>query len=62
MAPLHRLSSLLSALRGACLIRSRDSMTTIAVRKPGRLELSFQVNATSALAAVGGSTRVCDLH
>ena len=47
---------------GACLIRSRDGMTTIAVRKPGRLELSFRINATSALAAVGGSTRVCDLH
>ena len=47
---------------GACLIRAPDGMTTIAVRNPGRLELSFRINATSALAAVGGSTRVCDLH
>jgi hypothetical protein len=37
-------------------------MTTIAARHAGRLELSFRVNATSALAAVGGSTRTCDLH
>jgi hypothetical protein len=47
---------------GACLIRARDGMTTIAARQAGRLELSFRVNATSALAAVGGSTRVCDTH
>ncbi len=45
---------------GACLIRAADGMTTIAARHAGRLELSFRVNATSALAAVGGSTRVCD--
>jgi hypothetical protein len=46
----------------ACLIRAGDGMTTIAARQAGRLELSFRVNATSALAAVGGSTRVCDMH
>jgi len=47
---------------GACLIRRPDGMTTISARRAGRLELSFRVNATSALAAVGGTTRVCDLH
>jgi hypothetical protein len=47
---------------GACLIRRPDGMTTISAPHAGRLELSFRVNATSALAAVGGSTRVCDVH
>jgi hypothetical protein len=47
---------------GACLIRRKDGMTTIAARHAGRLELSFRINATSALAAVGGSSRTCDMH
>ena len=47
---------------GACLILRKDGMTTIAARHAGRLELSFRVNAASALAAVGGRTHVCDLH
>jgi hypothetical protein len=47
---------------GACLIRRKDGMTTVAARHAGRLELSFRINATSALAAVGGSSRTCDLH
>jgi hypothetical protein len=44
----------------ACLSRRADGMTTLTPRRPGRLELSFRLNAGSALAAVGGSTRVCD--
>ena len=47
---------------GACLIRRKDGMTTIAARHAGQLELSFRINATSALAAVGGSSRTCDLR
>jgi hypothetical protein len=46
----------------ACLMKAPDGMTTIAARRAGRLELAFKVNAGSALAAVGGRTRVCDLH
>jgi hypothetical protein len=48
---------------GACLIRRADGMTTIAARKPGRLELAFKVHPASALAAavVGERSRVCDL-
>jgi hypothetical protein len=44
----------------ACLTRSSDGMTTLIPSRPGRLELSFRVNAGSALAAVGGRTTVCD--
>ena len=43
----------------ACLSRRVDGMTSIAARHAGRLELSFHVSATSALAAVGGRTRIC---
>jgi hypothetical protein len=48
---------------GACLIRRADGMTTIAARRPGRLELAFKVHPASALAAavVGERSRVCDL-
>jgi hypothetical protein len=46
----------------ACLSRGADGMTTITPQKPGRLQLSFRLNAGSALAAVGGSTRICDKH
>ena len=45
---------------GACLIRRADGMTTLSPRRAGRLELSFRLNAGSALAAVGGRTRICD--
>jgi hypothetical protein len=44
----------------ACLARSADGMTTLIPSRPGRLELSFRVNARSALAAVGGRTTVCN--
>jgi hypothetical protein len=44
----------------ACLSRSADGMTTLIPSRPGRLELSFRLNAGSALAAVGGRTTVCD--
>ena len=44
----------------ACLARRTDGMTTLTPLRPGRLELSFRVNAGSALAAVGGRTRICD--
>jgi hypothetical protein len=44
----------------ACLSRRADGMTTLTPQRPGRLELSFRVNAGSALAAVGGRTRICD--
>jgi hypothetical protein len=43
----------------ACLSRRVDGMTTLTPRRPGRLELSFRLNAGSALAAVGGRTRIC---
>src|SRR5439155_2958480 len=46
----------------ACLSRRPDGMTTIVARHAGRLELSFHVSAGGVLAAVGGRTRVCDLH
>jgi len=48
---------------GACLIRRADGMTTIAARRPGRLELAFRVHPASAIAAavVGERSRVCDL-
>jgi hypothetical protein len=47
---------------GACLIRRADGMTTIAARRPGRLELAFRVHPASAIAAavVGERSRVCD--
>ena len=44
----------------ACLSRRIDGMTTLTPRRPGILELSFRLNAGSALAAVGGRTRICD--
>jgi hypothetical protein len=43
----------------ACLSRRADGMTTLTPNRPGVLELSFRLNAGSALAAVGGRTRVC---
>jgi hypothetical protein len=43
----------------ACLSRRLDGMTTLTPDRPGLLELSFRVNAGSALAAVGGRTQVC---
>ena len=46
----------------ACLTRGADGMTTIKPRQPGTLQLSFRLNAGSALAAVGGRTRICDDH
>jgi len=44
----------------ACLSRRADGMTTLIPSRPGRLELSFRINAGSALAAVGGRTTICD--
>jgi hypothetical protein len=44
----------------ACLSRRTDGMTTVTPQRAGVLELSFRVNAGSALAAVGGRTRVCN--
>ena len=44
----------------ACLSRRTDGMTTLTPQRAGVLELSFRVNAGSALAAVGGRTRVCN--
>jgi hypothetical protein len=46
--------------KAACLTRSADGMTTITPRHSGTLQLAFRVNAGSALAAVGGRTRICD--
>jgi hypothetical protein len=46
----------------ACLARRADGMTTVTPQRPGRLELSFRLNAGSALAAVGGTTQICDEH
>jgi len=46
----------------ACLTRAGDGMTTITPQEPGRLQLSFRLDAGSALAAVGGRTRICDNH
>jgi hypothetical protein len=43
----------------ACLIRRADGMTTVVPQHAGLLQLSFRVNAGSALAAVGGRTRIC---
>jgi hypothetical protein len=45
---------------GACLSGNSGGMTTITARHAGRLELAFRVSASSALAAVGGRTHVCD--
>jgi hypothetical protein len=47
---------------GACLTRRPDGMTTVSARRSGRLELTFHVNAASALAAavVGQRSQVCD--
>ena len=47
---------------GACLTRRLDGMTTVSARRSGRLELTFHVNAASALAAavVGQRSQVCD--
>jgi hypothetical protein len=44
----------------ACLTRAGDGMTTITPQEPGLLRLSFRLDAGSALAAVGGRTRICD--
>jgi hypothetical protein len=46
----------------ACLVRRQDGMTTVAADRAGRLELSFHVSATRALAAavVGERSQVCD--
>jgi hypothetical protein len=46
--------------KNACLSRSADGMTLITPSSPGRLELSFRLNAGAALAAVGGRTTVCN--
>jgi hypothetical protein len=48
--------------QGACLIRRDDGMTAIAVDRPERLELTFAVTPTRALAAavVGERSEVCD--
>src|SRR5262249_16377438 len=43
-----------------CLSRRADGMTPLIPSRPGRLELSFRINAGSALAAVGGRTTICD--
>ena len=43
----------------ACLIRRPDGMTTVVPQHAGLLQLSFRVNAGSALAAVGGRTQIC---
>jgi hypothetical protein len=46
---------------GACLSRNADGMISIASPRGGRFELSFQVNAAGALAAVvGKSSPTCD--
>ena len=47
---------------GACLIRREDGMTTIATRRPGRIELAFKVHPVRALASavVGERSQVCD--
>jgi hypothetical protein len=47
---------------GACLVRRKDGMTTVAADSAGRLELSFHVSAARALAAavVGERSQVCD--
>jgi hypothetical protein len=44
----------------ACLTRRADGMTTLTPLRPGPLALSFRLSAGSALAAVGGRTRICD--
>jgi hypothetical protein len=46
----------------ACLARREDGMTTVSATRPGRLQLSFHVGATSALATAvtGARDRVCD--
>jgi hypothetical protein len=46
--------------KNACLSRSADGMMTIVPSRPGRLALSFRINAGAALAAVGGRTTVCN--
>ena len=45
----------------ACLIRRPDGMTTVAPRRPGRLELRFHVSAGRAFATAvaGARSRVC---
>ncbi|MGZ4396349.1 MAG: hypothetical protein ACXVZ2_13415, partial [Gaiellaceae bacterium] len=47
----------------ACLARAADGMTTIEARRPGELQLSFRVSASSALAAVvGNGNQACDTN
>ena len=47
----------------ACLARTADGMTTIEARRPGELQLSFRVSASSALAAVvGDDKQACDTN
>jgi hypothetical protein len=45
--------------KNACLSRSADGMMMVVPSRPGRLALSFRINAGAALAAVGGRTTVC---
>jgi len=47
---------------GVCLSRDVDGMTTIAASQAGRVELTFRVDAESALSAVvGRSSAACDV-